>query len=356
MVQAHRLVLGNGLNTSCPVGTSKPQNQFGPPGVPPPYNSPVAQGWLNPDGTISPCQGSSILLAGKPYFTGIDTSTGQAYGGLEFANGGFLDYNYNIVNAIYHGLTIQAIERWGKYFSLNANYTYSHIIDNGNFTTFINLPQNQFDNVSERANSNQDVRHRFVTNFSASTPTHGSPFIRNWTFSSIISIQSGRPFTMFTGGDSNGDTNPVTDRVGLIGRNTYIGDPLRSWDLRISRAFQLTERFRADLSFDAFNVLNRQNADEVFSVYGSPVFCGGIPGHFGDATSQAVQQSAASVTCPTFDDLVASGQIPPDANPPIPGVNIPAQFGIPPVPNADFGKPRTMLNPRQLQFSVKFSF
>lgn len=348
MVQAHRLVLGNGLNVSCPVGTSKPQNPAPPPGTPAPFNSPSAQGWLNPDGTISPCSGNPILLVGKPYFTGTDTSTGVNYGGLEFANGGFLDYNVGTVNAIYHGLTFQAIERMGKYFTLNANYTYSHIIDNGNFTTFINLPQNQFDNKSERANSNQDVRHRFVANFTAQTPSHGMALIRNWGLSSIITIQSGRPFTMFVGGDANGDTNPVTDRVGLSGRNSYTGDPLRSWDLRISKHFNLTERMRMDLMFDAFNALNRQNVEEVFSVYGSPVFCGAVPQHYRDAASTAIQQGAGSAACPAMTDLQNAGQIPPGG--------LPAQFFVPPSPNPNFGTPRTMMNPRQLQFAVKFSF
>jgi len=320
-VGSHRLILGNGLNVACPVGTSKPQNPA------------IAQGWLNPNGTISNCSGNPTLLVGKPYFPG-----------LEFNNGGFLDYNLGIVNAVYHGLTLQAIERMGKYFSLNANYTYSHIIDDGNFTTFINLPQNQFDNKSERANSNQDVRHRFVTNFSATTPNHG--LARNFEFSSIITIQSGRPFTMFVGGDANGDTNPVTDRVGLSSRNSYIGDPLRSWDLRVTRYFHLTERMRMDLMFDAFNVLNRPNVDEVFSVYGSPVFCGAVPQQYKDAASGAIQQGAAS--CPTLAQLTAQGQIP--AGP------LPAQFAVPPAPNPNFGTPRTMLNPRQLQFAVKFNF
>ena len=328
MVQSHRLILGNGLNTSCPQGTSKPQNPGGPAGVPgPPFNSPAAQGWLNPNGTVSDCTGTPLLLAGKPVFTGN-----------EFSNGGFLDYNVGIVNAIYHGLTLQAIERMGRYFNLNANYTYSHIIDNGNFTTFINLPQNQFDNKSERGNSNQDVRHRFVANFTAATPTHG--YTKNFEFSSIITIQSGRPFTMFVGGDANGDTNPVTDRVGLSGRNAYIGQPLRTWDLRVSRYFQPTERMRVDLMFDAFNVLNRQNIDEVFSVYGSPIFCGAVPQRFGDAPS--LQAQAGQAVCPAFT--------------PPPGVTVPATFAVPPVANTNFGTPRTMLNPRQLQFAVKFSF
>jgi outer membrane receptor protein involved in Fe transport len=315
-VGAHRLILGNGLNTPCPQGTSKPQNPS------------FAQGWLNPDGTLSNCSGTPLLLAGKPVFTDS----------LEFPNGGFLDYNNGVVNANYHGLTLQLTQRLGRNLYLNANYTYSHIIDNGNFTTFINLPQNQFDYASERANSNQDVRHRFVANFNMTAPDKS--FLRNFSLSGILTLQTGRPFTIFTGGDSNGDTNPVTDRVGLIGRNTYIGDALRALDLRVSRIFHIREGVRLDLMFDAFNLFNRPNVDEVFTVYGSPIFCGAVPTNYRDATSQAIQSGQA--TCPAFT-------VPAE-------IRQPAQFFVPPVPNANFGTPRTMLNPRQLQFGVKLSF
>jgi outer membrane receptor protein involved in Fe transport len=316
-VGSHRLILGNGLNTPCPQGTSKPGNP------------PNAQGWVNPDGSLSACSGTPLLLAGKPVFTD----------GLEFSNGGFLDYNNGVVNANYHGMTLQVAERLGKRFTLNANYTWSHIIDNGNFTTFINLPQNQFDNINERANSNQDVRHRFVANFSATGPEKG--FLKNFELSSVITIQGGRPFTLFVGGDANGDTNPVTDRVGLIARNSYIGDPLRSWDLRVTRFFPINERVKLNLTFDAFNLLNRANVDEVFSVYGSPVFCGAVPSSYKDATSVAIQRG--QVACPNFK--------PEDGR-----VIVPAQFFVPPAPNQNFGTPRTMLNPRQLQFAAKLVF
>src|SRR5262247_2174595 len=315
-VGSHRLVLGNGLNIPCPQGTSKPRNP------------PNAQGWVNPDGSLSACEGTPLLLAGKPVFTD----------GLEFPNGGFLDYNNGVVNAVYHGMTLQVVERLGKRFNLNANYTWSHIIDNGNFTTFINLPQNQFDNISERGNSNQDVRHRFVANFTATGPEDG--FLRNFELSSVVTLQTGRPFTIFVGGDANGDTNPVTDRVGLVARNTYTGDPLRAWDLRVSRLFPVSERVRLNLTFDAFNLLNRPNVDEVFSIYGSPVFCGAVPKGYKDATSVAIQRGG--VACPAF-------------TPPA-GVTVPAQFFVPPGPNPNFGTPRTMLNPRQLQFAAKLSF
>jgi hypothetical protein len=158
--------------------------------------------------------------------------------------------------------------------------------------------------------------------------------------SSIITLQSGRPFTLFVGGDANGDTNPVTDRVGLSGRNSYIGDPLRSWDLRLSRFFQINERTRLDVLVEAFNLLNRPNVDEVFSVYGSPIFCGAVPAKYKDSASLAIQSGTA-----------ACGAFTPPA-----GVTLPAQFFVPPAPNSNFGTPRTMLNPRQLQLAVKLSF
>ena len=86
------------------------------------------------------------------------------------------------------------------------------------------------------------------------------------------------------------------------------------------------------MAFDAFNVFNRQNVDEVTSVYGGGTidFCGTPPQHFGDAASLAIQR--VSVGC--------------DA----------ATNGGAPIPNPLFGTPRTMFNPRQLQLSAKFTF
>jgi hypothetical protein len=132
----------------------------------------------------------------------------------------------------------------------------------------------------------------------------------------------------------------VTDRVGLIARNTYIGDPLRALDLRLSRLFPINERVRLNLVFDAFNLLNRPNVDEVFSIYGSPIICGAVPKGYNDATSVAIQRGR--VACPAF-------------TPPA-GVTVQAQFFVPLGPNPNFGTPRTMLNPRQLQFAAKLSF
>jgi outer membrane receptor protein involved in Fe transport len=350
-VGAHKLVRGNNLNVPCPVGTTKASNPY------------FAQGLLNPDGSLSACQGTPTLgpFGLGPFFSSLANPSGLEFGvpggpgAPPTLSGGLLDYNNNVANAVYHGLTFTAIERIGRLFTLTANYTYSHTIDNGNFTTFINLPPNQFDYSSERANSNQDVRHHFVTNFTATGPQNS--FARNFQFSSIVTLESGRPFTLFAGQNTFGDIAGLsTDRVGglggvctsvsncntTIGRNTYVGDGLYSWDLRVSRYFQIRERMRLDLSFDAFNVLNRGNVDEVNSIYGSPVFCGAVPQHYNDATTRAIQ-SGGGTACPSAPPPVwlADGLLP---------VTVPTN------PNPGFGTPRTMLNPRQLQFSAKFSF
>jgi hypothetical protein len=55
----------------------------------------------------------------------------------------------------------------------------------------------------ERANSNQDVRHRVVADFSPEAPER-SP-LRNFELTGIVTLQSARPFTLFVGYDANGD-------------------------------------------------------------------------------------------------------------------------------------------------------
>jgi len=374
-VGAHRLVRGNNINIPCPAGTTK----SGPP-TDPTLLEGVVQVWvpgmLNANGTLSPCDGTPTLGTGAiaglgPFFGGaggLPAFDIPGNSGLQTLSGGLEDYNNNVAKAAYHGGTVTVLER-SKHFNMAANYTYSHTIDNGNFTTFINLPVNQFDYAAERSNSNQDGRHRFVMNFTAVAPTTG--LWRNFQTSSIITLQSGRPFTIFYGNNTLNDiAGAATDRVGgapvsghctavqncqtMNPRNTYIGDPLYSWDLRIARDFHLTERMRMNLAFDAFNVLNRANVDEVTSVYGSPVFCGSpaaIPRHYNDGITRAIQSGDASTACP--DGGIA---LPPGAGGTLAPTPISTALFIPFFPNQNFGKPRTMLNPRQLQFSLKFSF
>ncbi len=254
----------------------------------------------------------------------------DAFSGPLYSNAGLMYYLDNSGVSVYHGGTFSLNDRLGQYLRFSANYTFSHTMDDGTFTTFVSTPQDLYRRDQERADSVQDVRHRFVANFVAQGPA--KTFLRNFEFSDILNLQSGRPFTIFVGNDINNDTNPVTDRVGLSRRNSYRGDHLYSNDVRVAYNINLAERKKLQVAFDAFNVFNRQNVDEVTSVYGGGTidFCGTPPTHFGDAASLAIQK--VSVGC--------------DA----------ATNGGAPIPNPLFGTPRTMFNPRQLQLSAKFTF
>jgi len=254
----------------------------------------------------------------------------DAFSGPLYSNAGLMYFLDNTGVSIYHGGNISLSGRMGHQLNFNANYTFSHTMDDGTFTTFVSTPQDLYQRDQERADSVQDVRHRFIANLVARGPS--KTFLKNFEFSDILNLQSGRPFTIFVGNDINNDTNPVTDRVGLSRRNSYRGDHLYSNDVRLSYQFAFSERKKLQIAVDAFNVFNRPNVDEVTSVYGGGTidFCGATPQHYKDVASLAIQQ--VGVTCNA------------------------ANNGGAPFPNPLFGTPRTMFNPRQLQFSAKFIF
>jgi hypothetical protein len=321
-LRAHKQIRPENLNV-CPSAGLANNATFCPPA------SAIPGPPITPDGPFP----NNQMLDGKPAFSGV-----------LYTNAGLMYYLDGSGNAEYDGGTLSVTDKVGQYLRFSANYTLSHTRDDGTFTTFVSTPESLYNRNLERADSVQDVRHRFVANFTADTAKSGHPAFRNLEFSSIITLQSPRPFTMFVGNDVNGDTNPVTDRVGWSPRNAYRGDDLYSTDLRLSRTFYFHEHMGLNLAFDGFNVFNRQNINEVTSVYGggTPDFCGGstpfngpVPRRYNDAASLAIQRG--QVAC-----------LPEGAG----GVFM----DIAPAPNALFGTPRTMFNPRQLQISAKFTF
>jgi Carboxypeptidase regulatory-like domain/TonB dependent receptor len=312
-VGSHKQVRPMNLNVCPPSG-------FGVPG-----GSPAYPNWVPPGATI--CPSASTV---NPSLVGNKLPDGKdAFSGPLFTNAGLMYYLDNSGVSVYHGGSLSVTDRIGPYLRFGANYTLSHVRDDGTFTTFVSTPQDQYNRRLERADSVQDVRHRFIANFTADTPQKS--VLRNFELSGIVTLQSGRPFTIFVGNDVNGDTNPVTDRVGLSPRNSYRGDKLYNTDLRISRMIHFKENLGLLLAFDAFNVFNRPNVDEVTSVYGGGTidFCGAVPKHYKDAASLAIQRF---------------------------GVACPGGNGGAPFPNPLFGTPRTMFNARQLQISGKFTF
>lgn len=91
-----------------------------------------------------------------------------------------------------------------------------------------------------------------------------------------LGLDSGRPYSLTTGRDDNGD-GIARDRPAGVPRNTLQGPGSAVVDLRWSRDFNLSRRgidsrVRATLALDAFNVLNRVNYSSYVGNQSSPFF------------------------------------------------------------------------------------
>ncbi len=183
----------------------------------------------------------------------------------------------------FHSGTVTLARRFSRYYSLSANYTWSHTIDSGGDPSLNGTPEDPYRRYLEKANSKQDVPQRFVAALTAQAPEHG--WLRNLRFAAIASVQAAGFYSVFAGTDVNHDGNANTDRVALLGRNTYRGDPLFNLDVRAARVFRLREKLNAEFVAEAFNLTNTLNVTDLNTVYGSPNVIGATPQHFGDGAA-----------------------------------------------------------------------
>lgn len=215
--------------------------------------------------------------------------------------------------SIYHSGFISLNKRFSDHFSINSNYTWSKSIDNQTTIQFATGPQNYLRRDLERGLSDNHIAHRFVLTTLVDSPSRNI-LLRDWKTGVIVTLQSPRYSSILVGFDANGDGFPFSDRVGLVGRNSYKGDNFKKVDLRFQRDVPLqisqTETHWT-FSLEVFNVLNTVNVTDVNNIYGAPDFIGPVPREFGDGVQGAVPS---------------------------------------------FGSPRSVGDMRQLQFSVRIGF
>jgi len=218
----------------------------------------------NPPQPTLVAQLEAFCVPTNPQNMGFQTPTGQGdqstfpfanlwlggnNGSLPFPaanNSAFLQAEFfkGIANSIYHALRRNITKRLSHGFSLLGAYTYSQAIDDGadplisisNNILFPSYPRDSFNLRAERGNSEFDVTHRLVVNYSWQLPlgraNDHSPggvagaLIRGWSVSGITTFSSGLPFDIFTPED--------TQHAGLVSRpnlNTGVTIP-RSSDPR----------------------------------------------------------------------------------------------------------------------------
>jgi len=210
----------------------------------------------------------------------------------------------------FDGLLVNLNKRMSHHFSYGLSYTWSKSLDDGPNPSFVLIPQDTFNFGAEKALSADHVAHRFVGNATFQAPSDKHFLINDWQLSTIVSLESPHYFTKFAGLDTNGDGFTSNDRVGIEPRNTFKGDSFQSFDLRISRTFKINERLALQAIAESFNTLNTVNVRFFNTTYTAPDFIPvGTPGTFREGS-----------------------------------------------PNPNYGTPRAVFNPRQIQFALRLTW
>ena len=140
-----------------------------------------------------------------------------------------------------------------------------------------------------------DARHRFT--FAGTFPlpfARGNALLGGWTVNTLITIQSGTPFTVYSGfdgvrrADQSGDPNdgpedvdewfdtevfsPAAGSQGTAGRNSVRGPGTRTVDLSLFKTFDLMSAGAVELRVEGFNIFNTPQYSQPNNVVGDPNF------------------------------------------------------------------------------------
>jgi len=188
----------------------------------------------------------------------------------------------SVGNSNYNALILKAERRMNRGIFFSSHFTWSHSIDDGqNSLTFFGRSTTGFDPLDrdlDRANSDFDIRRRFVTTFvwrpdETFDVGEGArkAVLGDWTFSGSLTAQDLRPLNVqLSGFLSSTATRPIDTgssngsggdfRAPFVARNAF--DPpngLVNFDFRVARDIRLNERMRVQLIAESFNLFNRAN-------------------------------------------------------------------------------------------------
>jgi Carboxypeptidase regulatory-like domain/TonB dependent receptor len=178
------------------------------------------------------------------------------------------------VTSKYNALVVALNRRFYQGFQIQTSFTYSHAYDAGQSSqtfTATNNVLNPFDLTQEQGRSNFDIRERFSLG-AVWTPDlyKGSHLIlkelvNGFTISPLIAVSSGAPYTAMLQGNAPGGVSSGilgaggTNRLSGVAPNAFQMPRTANVDLRLEKAFRLTERRAFTLTADAFNAFNHTN-------------------------------------------------------------------------------------------------
>jgi hypothetical protein len=251
------------------------------------------------------------------YIAGFDGPDGVNYNvpRTAYPNLFYVNQEQSSANSIYNALQASLhVNAWHG-LSLQANYVWSHSIDNASdledFIPNAAQPNNSLAPQLERGNSNFDIRQRFSLNFSYQLPKFAGEYgkLKNgWGMDGILNLQDGQPFNLnynFQGdysgsgegfdrpdvvgpiqyGNSaanflnlasfavpctfgnttaisaSGDSNCLAGsrHFGNLGRNQLQGPSFKEFNFSLFKDTQITERVNLQLRAEFFNLFNHPN-------------------------------------------------------------------------------------------------
>jgi hypothetical protein len=188
--------------------------------------------------------------------------------GRRFAELGNFHVTDNLGWTKYHGATVEVKKQFRGAFGFTASYTLAEARTNVESITNLGDFPDGLDFSNEDAVSRQHVRHRGTFSEVSQVPRDVA-VLGDLKLAALVTLESGRFFSIFAGADANVDGNPNADRIGVVGRNSLEGPGYRSVDLRVAREFPLGGRVRGEVSLDVFNLFNRTNVRDLNTVWGS---------------------------------------------------------------------------------------
>jgi hypothetical protein len=103
----------------------------------------------------------------------------------------------------------------------------------------------------------------------AESPWQSSRLLSGFQLAPIVTYNSGHPFNLLAGADINGDNHFTNDRPPGAPRNSGLGPNYVSFDLRLSRAIKIAEKFSLQFMAESFNLTNRTNYARVNNIVGA---------------------------------------------------------------------------------------
>jgi hypothetical protein len=177
----------------------------------------------------------------------------------------------SVMNTAYHSLQVTVEKRISKHLSVKAFYVFSKAIEGAQLdNNTVNGGAENFRNLAlDRGRSDNDRRHVAVGSviWNLDYFSHMTPVLRavlnGWQFSGIVTLQSGLPFNITSGTDTNLDGNN-NDRPMLVG-NPFL-DPNRSRDQTTAAWFNTAAFAKAGNGVDgnvARNLMDRPGSKNV---------------------------------------------------------------------------------------------